>query len=157
MQLKRLLNDHRQEILEWLGSNRKHWDNLTAEQQTVILKCLQYNYVPFLKRAHGVDNDWRVATFQWMTRYVVRSIRNGSELTASLIGGPLPDSFDSGFPEQELTRWLKDRTVPANVLEAVSGAVLHEAEKRYGDMPISGTAIYRRTSRLHLPRSNTST
>ena len=27
MQLKALLNDHRQKILEWLGGNRKHWDN----------------------------------------------------------------------------------------------------------------------------------
>ena len=135
MQLKALLHDHRQEILEWLGSNRKHWDSLNAEQQAVVLKCLQYNYVPFFKKAHGLDNEWRVATFQWMIRYIVGSISDGSEMTTSLIGGPLPDSFDPGFPAEELTKWLRDRAVPANLLEAVSVAVLHEADKRYGNLP----------------------
>lgn len=135
MQLKKLLGDHRQEILEWLGKNEQHWDNLNAERQAVVLKCLEFNQVPFFQKAHGVDNDWRVATFQWMNRHVVRCITDGAELTALLIGGPLPDSFDPGFPDEELTKWLKDRTVPGNFSQAVSVALLREADKRYGNLP----------------------
>jgi len=135
MQLKGLLRDHQQEILEWLGKNQKHWDNLNAEQQAMVLKCLEYNYVPFFKKAHQVDNDWRVATFQRMTRHVVACITDGAELMAPLIGGPLRNSFDPGFPEEALTSWLKDRAVPRGFPEAVSVAVLREADKRYRNLP----------------------
>ena len=130
MQFKGLLRDHQQEILEWLGKNQKHWDNLNAEHQAVVLRCFEYNYVPFFKKAYQVDNDWRVATFQRMTRHVVACITDGAELTASMIGGPLPDPFDPGFPEEALTSWLKDRAVSPNLPEAVSVAVLREADKR---------------------------
>ncbi len=134
MQLKGLLRDNRQEITEWLGENQQHWDNLSAEQQAVVLKCLQYNQIPFYPKAHQAYNDLRVATFQRMTRHVIACIVDGAELTASL-NGPPPDSAGPGFPERELTNWLENRAVPRGFPEAVSVAVLHEADKRYSNLP----------------------
>ena len=133
--LKGLLEDYQQEVSEWLAQNQKHWDNFTSEQQAVVLKCFEYNWVPFPKMAYGGENEWVAKTFVAMTEYVLRCIKEGTELTSSLWGAGLPGSEWPGFPEAELKDWLKNRKVPANFIDGVSVAVLHEAAKRYKNLP----------------------
>lgn len=133
--LKHALRDHHQRVQTWLLKNQKHWDHLTTEQQRVFLKCLEYDWVPFPKTAYQSYTEWNVTTFHRMTEHILRCIREDSELTMPHPRGVLPESVHPAFPHAELKRWLQRRTIPPNNLEAVSVAVLHEAIKRFENLP----------------------
>ncbi|MEA3226505.1 MAG: hypothetical protein U9Q07_11190, partial [Planctomycetota bacterium] len=145
LRIKNLLRDHRQEVDQWLGQNQKHWDNFSAEQQAVILRCLECDWVPFIKAVHPYDNwrvtsferidDWRVTTFGRMTEHVLACIREGAELKNPSSSGVMPVSAGPEFPRGELTSWLENRQIPENFLEAVSVAVLSEADRCYSELP----------------------
>jgi hypothetical protein len=135
IRLKGLLGDNQQEVLEWTQKNQKHWDSLSPEQQAVILKCFEYDWVPFPETAYQVHNDWQVTTLPRMTEHIIRSIKENTELTVPHPRGGLPGSERPGFPRAELKDWLKHRTIPPNYFEAVSVAVLREAGKWHKDLP----------------------
>jgi len=135
MRLKNQLHDNSQQIQVWFEKNRKYWDSLNNEQQRVLLKCLEYDWVPFPQIAHQSYNDWRTTTFVRMTEHILRCIRENAELTMPTPSGTLSSSLDPGYPIDELKRWLENNTIPQNHLEAVSVAVLREAMKRFKNLP----------------------
>ncbi|OHB55487.1 MAG: hypothetical protein A2173_03280 [Planctomycetes bacterium RBG_13_44_8b] len=131
-----LNKDEQAKTIQWIKENQKYWDNLTAEQKAVVLKCFQFNSVPVFKKA----STPRYITFNEMTTYIIDAIKQ-SELVMDFIyanariGTGLPK--DAGFPDFELTDWTKYNKIPPNFLEAVSVAVLNEWMKRYNDLPKS--------------------
>jgi hypothetical protein len=118
-----------------LEKNQKYWDNLSPDQQTVLLKCLEYDWVPFPQIAYQSYNDWRTTTFYLMTEHIIQCIKEDTKLTAPHPSGTLTSSLDPGYPSAELKKWLENRTIPPNIFEAVSVIVLHEAIKRFKDLP----------------------
>jgi hypothetical protein len=70
-----------------------------------------------------------------MTEHILKCIEADTEPTIPHPRGPLPPSEGSGFPSAELKGWLENRQIPANFARAVSVGVLHEAERRYKDLP----------------------
>jgi len=135
LRLKEKLRDNQQQIQAWFEKNRKYWDNLNLEQQSVILKCFEYDWVPFPEIVHQNYNDWQATPFHRMTEHVLRCINEDAELTNPHPRGLLPDQVHPGFPGDELREWLKQRTIPPNFMQAVSVAVLHEANKLYSNLP----------------------
>jgi len=135
MRLKKMLLDNESQIQLWLEKNQKYWDDLTHEQQTALLKCLEYDWVPFPQIAYQSYNDWRTTTLVRMTEHIIQCIREDKKLTTPRTSGILSSSLDPGFPGEELKRWLKNNTIPPNHLQAVSVAVLNEAIKRFKNLP----------------------
>jgi hypothetical protein len=135
LRLKSLLRDNEQKVAEWLGRNQKHWDNLSPEKQAVVEKCFEYDWVPFPKFAHGTYTEWLTTTFNRMTEYVLDRIAEGAEIGVPQPCGALMGSEGPGFPSAELKSWLKNRQIPTDFVQAVSVAVLHEADRRYKDLP----------------------
>ena len=135
MRFKRLLIENEQQIQAWLQENQKHWDSLNPEQQKVLLKCLECDWVPFPQSDHQSYTDWKTTTLGLMMEHVLRCIKEGTKLTEPYPAGTLTSPMDPGFPSDELKRWLENHTIPPNNLEAVSVAVLREAIKRFADLP----------------------
>ena len=133
MRLKDLLLDNEQQIQVWFENNQKYWDNINPEQQSVVLKCFEYDWVPFPKIVHQKYSDWQVAPFNLMTEHILRYINEDTELTNPHPRGYLPE-VHPGFPDDELREWLRQSKIPPNFIEAVSVAVLHEANKRYSNL-----------------------
>ncbi|OHB73509.1 MAG: hypothetical protein A2Z25_01865 [Planctomycetes bacterium RBG_16_55_9] len=133
--LKKALRENEKLVQAWLEENQKHWDNLTADQQKVLLKCFEYDWVPFPKTDDHTYTEWQTTTFHRMVEHLLRCIKENTELTTPHPRGSLPKSAPPGFPIAELKRWLQDRTIPPNELEAVSVAVLCEAIKRFKNFP----------------------
>jgi hypothetical protein len=131
-----LSEDEQAQILEWIQQNQQHWDNLSAEQQKVILKCFQYNFVPFFKKPNLLYSS---LPFESMTSYIIEVIKQKEQLTQpyhTVVGGlEYP-----GFPDAELKEWIKQDKIPPNYIGAVSVAVLNEWMKRYRDLPKSAKA-----------------
>lgn len=136
LRLKNLINE--QQVQTWLKKNQNHWDNFSTEQQAVVFKCFEYNWVPFPKTSHRTCNQWHATTFQRMTEHVLTCIRDESELTTPHQCGALPGVAEPGFPYSELKSWQTNSQIPPNFLEAVSVAVLREEMKRYKELPGSG-------------------
>jgi hypothetical protein len=147
LRLKDMLKDNEKQIQVWIENNKKYWDNFNPEQQSVILKCLEYDWVPFPKIVHQDYNDWQATPFNYMTEHVIRCISENTELTephprgllSSRITEPhprglLPSSVHPEFPTDELKEWLKQRKIPADFMQAVSVAVLQEAIKQYSNL-----------------------
>jgi hypothetical protein len=135
LRLKHMLQDNAQQIQGWLEKNQKYWDNLTSEQQTVLLKCLEYDWVPFPKIINQSYEDWRTTTFALMAEYIIQCIRDNTEITAPPAAGSLSSSLDPAYPSATLKSWLEKGTIPPNILEAASVAVLREAIKRFENLP----------------------
>ncbi|HCO95757.1 MAG TPA: hypothetical protein DIU00_17725 [Phycisphaerales bacterium] len=135
MRLKKMLLDNESQIQLWFEKNQKYWDNLTHEQQTVLLKCLEYNWVPFPIIAYQSPNDWRTTTLVRMTEHIIRCIKEDTELTTPTSSGTLSLSSAPEYPSDELKRWIENNTIPPNHLQAVSVAVLNEAIKRFKNLP----------------------
>ena len=135
LRLKGLLRDNQQQIQGWFEKNRKYWDNFNPEQQSVVLKCFEYDWVPFPKIIHQDYNDWYATTFFRMAEHVLRCINDDAELTNPRPRGLLPNNVHPEFPDDELKEWLKQGKIPPNFLQAVSVAVLHKAIKRYSNLP----------------------
>ncbi len=131
-----LSENEQTQILQWIQQNQKHWDNLSAEQQKIILKCFSYNWIPLLKKS---ELSYTGATFDSAMRYIVEDINGKNHATVPLFNSPEHPEY-SGFPDAELTDWIKQDKVPANFLEAVSVAVLNEWIKRYKELPKSAWA-----------------
>jgi len=135
LRLKDQLMDNKQRIQVWFDKNQKYWDNFNSEQQAVVLKCFEYDWVPFPKIVHQNYSDWQATPFNRMTEHVLRCINEDAELTNPHPRGLLPGNVHPEFPDDKLKNWLKQRKIPPNFLEAVSVAVLHEANKRYSNLP----------------------
>ncbi|UCE48911.1 MAG: hypothetical protein JSW47_01975 [Phycisphaerales bacterium] len=135
LRLKNLINE--QQVQTWLKKNQNHWDNFSPEQEEVVIKCFEYNWVPFPKTSHHTCNEWQATTFQRMTEHSLTCIRDEAELTTPLQCGALPDLKEPGFPYSELKSWQTNSQIPTNFLEAVSVAVLREGMKRYKELPES--------------------
>ncbi|MHC4322786.1 MAG: DUF1700 domain-containing protein [Planctomycetota bacterium] len=135
LRLKNMILDNESKIQGWFEKNRKYWDNFNPEQQSVVLKCFEYDWVPFPKIIHQNNNDWYATQFHWMTEHVLRCINNDAELTNPHPRGMLPSNVHPEFPNDQLKSWLKEGNIPANFIQAVSVAVLHEATKRYSNLP----------------------
>ena len=136
LRLKDQLRDNQQQIQVWFEKNQKYWDNFNSEQQSVVLKCFEYDWVPFPKIVHQNYNDWLATPLNMMTEHVLRCINNeDSELSNPHPRGLLPGNVHPEFPDDELREWLKQGNIPPNFLQAVSVAVLHEAIKRYSNLP----------------------
>jgi hypothetical protein len=135
MRLKGLLKDNEQQIQAWLQANQKHWDSLGPEKQTVVQKCFEYDWVPLPKLAYDAYTEWQTTTFNQMTEHILNCIREGREISLPHPQGVLPRSEDPGFPSAELKNWLESRQIPTDFAQAVSVAVLHEAVRRYKDLP----------------------
>jgi hypothetical protein len=131
-----LSEDNQAQILQWIQQNRKHWDNLSAEQQAVILKCLNHNWVPMFEKPHLV---YSTIPFYSMVAHIVEAVKQESSVTAS-IHTAFVRPEQTGFPHAELMDWIEHDKVPANYIEAVSVAVLNEWMKRYKDLPRSDRA-----------------
>jgi hypothetical protein len=129
LRLKNLINAR--QVQTWLKKNRNHWDSFSPEQQAVVIKCFEYNWVPFPKTSHRTCNQWHATTFQRMTEHILTCIRNEAELTIPHQYGVLPDLKGPGFPYSELKGWQTNSQIPPNFLEAVSVAVLREGTRRY--------------------------
>jgi hypothetical protein len=140
LRLKKLLRDNDKQIQAWLQKNQQYWDALSAEQQEVLLKCLEFDWVPFPKITDKTYTEWKVTPFDPMAEHVLTCIKENTELSEPHPRGCLPQSEPQGFPRAELKRWLQNRMIPPNELEAVSVAVLHEAIKRFKDFPEDVTA-----------------
>jgi len=126
-----LSQDEQTQVLQWIQQNQKHWDNLSAEQQKVILKCFEYNWVPIFKKLYL---PYRVTPFKSMTNHIVEDIKEKKQVTEPYHTVAVrPEHTD--FPDAELTDWIKQDKIPANYLEAVSVAVLNEWMKRYKELP----------------------
>ena len=132
-----LSEDYQTQILEWIQQNQVHWENLSSEQQSVILKCFDYNWVPIYSEFGPLYRDWGSTTFDSMTEHIVRCIKEKKEPDSPFPIGGLPWRESFGFPESQLRDWLKQGKIPPNFLEAVSVAVLNEWMKRYKDLPVS--------------------
>jgi len=126
-----LSENEQTQILQWIQQNQKHWDNLSAEHQAIILKCFSYNWIPFLEES---DLSYSGATFDSVMRYIVEDINRKNHETGLFFTSPEHPEH-SGFPDAELMDWIKQDKVPPNYFEAVSVAVLHEWMKRYNDLP----------------------
>lgn len=135
LRLKNLINE--QQVQTWLKKNQNHWDNFSPEQQAVVLKCFEYNWVPFPKTSHRTCNQWHATTFQQMMEHTLTCIRNEAELITPHQSGALPGVAEPGFPFSELKSWQTNSQIPPNFLEAVSVAVLREGMKRYKESPES--------------------
>ena len=135
LRLKDLLRDNQQQIQAWFEKNQKYWDTLNPEQQSVILKCFEYDLVPFPKIVHQDYNDWYVTPFDRMTEHVIRCLNDDAELLNPHPRGILPVQAQPEFPADELKSWLKEGKIPPNFIQAVSVAVLHEANKRFSNLP----------------------
>ncbi|UCC96865.1 MAG: hypothetical protein JSW66_13585, partial [Phycisphaerales bacterium] len=135
LRLKNLINDGRQEISQWLAQNQRHWDSLGPEKQAVVQKCFEYDWVPLPKLAYDTYAEWETTTFDRMTEHILKCIEADTKPTMPHPRGPLPSSEGPGFPKVELTNWLENRQIPADFAWAVSVAVLHEASRRYKDLP----------------------
>ncbi|TSA53856.1 MAG: hypothetical protein D4R45_04955 [Planctomycetaceae bacterium] len=135
LRLKDLLRDNQQQIQAWFEKNQKYWDNINPEQQSVVLKCFEYDWVPFPKIVHQNNNDWYATTFYRMAEHILRCLNDDAELLDPHPRGILPVQTQPGFPDNELKRWLKESKIPPNFIEAVSVAVLHEANKRFSNLP----------------------
>lgn len=133
--LKSVLRKDEQKIAEWLSQNQKYWDSLGPEKQAIVQKCFEYDWVPLPKRAYDTYTEWQTTTFDRMAEYVLYCIKEGSEMSDAHPRGPLPHSVPPGFPGAELRSWLESRQIPADFVQAVSVAVLHEANRRYKDLP----------------------
>jgi hypothetical protein len=90
--------------------------------------------VPFPKIVHQANNDWYATTFDRMAEHVLRCLNDDAELKNPHPRGLLPDQAQPEFPADELKSWLKEGKIPPNFLQAVSVAVLHEANKRYSNL-----------------------
>jgi len=134
LRLKQMIQDNIHQINTWLDKNQQYWDNLSTEQQEVLLKCLEYNSVPFPKIVYQSNNDWRTTTIELMTEHIIRCINEENQLTTPRGFGTLR-SLGSEYIGAELNNWLKNKTIPPNILEAVSVAALHEAIKRFKNLP----------------------
>jgi len=131
-----LSQDEQTQVLQWIQQNQKHWDNLSAEQQKVILKCFEYNWVPIFKKLYL---PYHVTPFKSMTNHIVEDIKEKKQVTEPYhIAAGHPER--AGFPDAELIGWIKQDKVPPNYLEAISVAVLNEWMKRYKDLPKSARA-----------------
>ena len=135
LRLKNLINER--QVRTWLKKNRNHWDNFSPEQQAVVLKCFEYNWVPFPKTSHRTCNEWLATTFQQMTEHILTCIRDEAELTTPHLRGALPSVKEPGSPYSELRSWQTNSQIPPNFLEAVSVAVLLEGMKRFKESPES--------------------
>ena len=135
IRLKHMLQDNARQIRGWLEKNQKYWDNLNNEQQTVLLKCLEYDWVPFPQVVYQSYNDWRTTTFFRMAEHIIRCIKDDTNITAPQPSGTLISSSEPGYPSAELKRWLENGTIPPNFFEVISVAVLHEAIKRFENLP----------------------
>ncbi|MFC1603544.1 hypothetical protein ACFL5F_00830 [Planctomycetota bacterium] len=135
LRLKNLINER--QVQTWLKKNQNHWDNFSPEQQAVVLKCFEYNWVPFPKTSHRTSNEWQETTFQRMTEHILTCIRDEAELTTPHLHGALPSMKEPGSPYSELRSWRTNCQIPPNFLEAVSVAVLREGMKRYKELPES--------------------
>jgi len=135
LRMKNLLRDNQQQIQAWFEKNRKYWDNINPKQQSVILKCFEYDWVPFPKIVHQDYNDWYATTFYRMTEHILRCLNDDAELLDPHPRGMLPVQAQPGFPGDELKSWLKEGKIPPNFIQAVSVAVLQEANKRYSNLP----------------------
>ncbi len=133
--LKGLLRDNQQKVAEWLGQNQKHWDSLGPEKQAIVQKCFEYDWVPLPGFTYGSTTEWATTTFDRMTEHVLDRIREGAEISDPHPRGALPRSVPPGFPSAELKSWLESRQIPADFVQAVSVAVLREANRRYKDLP----------------------
>ncbi len=135
MRLKGLLRDNEQLIQAWLQANQRHWGSLGHEKQAIVQKCFEYDWVPLPKFAYDAYTEWQTTTFNRMTEHVLACIREGREISVPHPRGALPRSEGPGFPSAELKSWLDARQIPADFAQAVSVAVLHEASRRYKDLP----------------------
>jgi len=135
LRLKDQLRDNQQQIQAWFEKNRKYWDNINPEQQSVILKCFEYDWVPFPKIVHQDNNDWYATTFYRMTEHIFRCLNDDAELLDPHPRGMLPVQAQPGFPGDELKSWLKEGKIPPNFIQAVSVAVLQEANRRFSNLP----------------------
>ena len=133
--LKHMLRDNAQKIQSWLEKNQKYWDNLTPDQQTVLLKCLKYDWVPFPQVVHQSYNDWKTTTFFRMAEHIIQCIKEDTNITAPQPSGILISSPEPGYPSAELKSWLENGTIPPNFFEAISVAVLREAIKWFKNLP----------------------
>jgi len=135
LRLKEKLRDNERQVQAWFEKNQKYWDNFNPEQQSVVLKCFEYDWVPFPKIIHQNDNDWQATPFNRMTEHVLKCINDDTELTNPHPRGLLPGNLHPEFPDDELKEWLKQDKIPPNFMQAVSVAVLHESVKRYSNLP----------------------
>jgi len=134
LRLKQMIQDNIQQINTWLDKNQQYWDNLSTEQQEVLHKCLEYNSVPFPKIVYQSNNDWRTTTIELMTEHIIRCINEENQITTPRGFGTLR-SLGSEYLRAELENWMKNKTIPPNILEVVSVAALHEAIKRFKNLP----------------------
>jgi hypothetical protein len=135
LRLKHLLRDNEPFVAAWLAENQKYWDNLTAQQKRVLLKCFEYDWVPFPEVVCQSYKDWKVTPFALMAEHILTCIKENTKLSEPHPRGSLPQSLPPRFPSAELKRWLQNHTIPPNDLEAVSVAALHEAIHRFKDLP----------------------
>ncbi len=135
MRLKTLLRDNQQQAQAWLQANQKYRDNLGPEKQAVVQKCFEYGCVPLPKFAYGTCTEWETTTFDRMTEHVLDCVRRNVEIDIPHPRGGMPDSESPGFPSAELKGWLESRQIPADFTQAVSVAVLLEANRRYRNLP----------------------
>jgi hypothetical protein len=129
-----LSEDEQAQILQRIQQNKKYWDNVPVEQQNVILKCFEYNWVPIFKKRHLL---YRGTSFSSMTNCIIETIKERKEVTEDSIYTAVGHAEKAGFPDAELIDWIKQDKVAPNYLEAVSVAVLDEWIKRYKDLPKS--------------------
>ena len=146
LRLKKLLRDNEQKIQDWLEKNQKYWDDMNSEQKAINLKCLEYDIVLLYKNApefpehHSgmyVQSGWGATTIEEMTRYIIRCINEDIKITTPPLpmwpyNSPVPDEE---FPTADIKKYMEDQKIPPNNLEALSVAVLHEAIKRFRDLP----------------------
>jgi hypothetical protein len=74
LRLKNLINAR--QVQTWLKNNQNHWDNFSPEQQAAVLKCFEYNWVPFPDTSHQTCNQWQATTFQQMTEHILTCIKD---------------------------------------------------------------------------------
>jgi len=134
LRFRDLSEDEQAQILQWIQQNKKYWDNVPAEQQNVILKCFEYNWVPIFKKRHLL---YRGTSFSSMTNCIIETIKERKEVTEDSIYTAAGHAEKAGFPDAEVIDWIKQDKVPRNYLEALSVAVLDEWIKRYKDLPKS--------------------
>ena len=135
LRLRDILRQNEPKITEWLSQNQKHWDSLGPEKQAIVQKCFEYDWVPLPGFAYGTTTQWAATTFDRMTEYVLDCIERDTEIGFPHPAGALPSSASPGFPTAELKSWLESRQIPSDFVQAVSVAVLREANRRYRNLP----------------------
>lgn len=136
LRLRNLLRNNEQRITDWLGQNQKHWDKLGPEKQAIVQKCFEYDWVLFpIFASNGTFIGWASTTVDWMPEHILDCIGKDSEISLPFLPGALPRWEDAGFPSAELESWVESRQIPVDFAQAVSVGVLHEAQKRYKDLP----------------------